>query len=362
LQTRKIRVHLQERSYDIEIGSNIRGELGRKLAGKIESNRGALVTDERVAELYQHGILTALSFVHPGFKVKTIVIPPGEKSKSLEQLQKLYEAFSEFGMDRMSPVIAFGGGVVGDLAGFAAATFLRGVPLIQVPTTLLADVDSSVGGKTGINIPQGKNLVGAFYQPRAVFIDTWVLRSLPRKELRCGIAEVIKYGMIKDENLFAYLEEKTQEILNCDEEVLGKIIERCCQIKAEVVEQDERESGLRSILNYGHTVGHALEGLSGFEGFSHGEAIAIGMNIACKVAVKRGITPKETLSRQRLLLEKFGLPVEAPALDTDALLSFLRRDKKARSGRLRFVLPKKIGEVVVQEVEEEEVRRALSKD
>ena len=248
-------------------------------------------------------------------------------------------------MERGSSIAALGGGVVGDMAGFAAATYLRGIPYIQVPTTLLAQVDSSVGGKTGINHPAGKNLIGAFYQPSLVYIDLKVLETLPRRELVAGLAEVVKYGVIADEGLFVYIEEEIEKILELSMDSLNHIVKRSCQIKAEIVEVDEREAGKRSILNYGHTLGHALEAITDFKTYRHGEAIAIGMVYAARLAHRMRLCDTSVVERQRNLLKKIGLPVSIPKVDIDRLLVTMQIDKKVQDRRIRFVLPEKIGHV-----------------
>jgi 3-dehydroquinate synthase len=273
----------------------------------------------------------------------------------------LYDSFFEHRLDRASPILAFGGGVVGDLAGFAAATFMRGLPYVQVPTTLLADVDSSVGGKVAVNHPAGKNMIGAFYQPKAVFIDMEYLKTLEVGELNAGMAEVVKYGMIRDERFFEFLEENWKDILDLEPGPLLHVIKRSVEIKAEVVSEDEKEQGLRAILNFGHTVGHAVEAAMGYARLRHGEAVSIGMVAAAVIAVHRDMFPKEDVSRLKELLTFLSLPTFSTDVTADAIQDFMQRDKKAIAGRLRFVLPERVGSVrIVDDVTMDEVLRALS--
>jgi 3-dehydroquinate synthase len=273
----------------------------------------------------------------------------------------LWEEMLDAGSDRKSVVIALGGGVVGDLAGFVAATFGRGLRFVQIPTTLLAQVDSSVGGKVGINLPGGKNMVGAFWQPRGVLIDVDVLKTLPDREYRAGLAEVVKYGVIQDADFFAYLEANVEQINHHDPAVLTHIVERCCRLKADVVEQDEREeTGLRSILNYGHTFCHAFEAATGYEKLLHGEGVAIGMMCAARLAARMGRVDDAFVARQRALLEALRLPLDVPDVDQEELIELMYHDKKVERGKLRFVLPTQMGHVeLVREVEIADFRAAL---
>jgi 3-dehydroquinate synthase len=281
-------------------------------------------------------------------------VPAGEPSKSPEEAVRLWREMLRAGADRQSVVVALGGGVVGDLAGFVAAGFARGVPLLQIPTTLLAQVDSSVGGKVGVNLPEAKNIVGAFWQPIGVLIDTEVLASVPDRHYRAGLAEVVKYGVILDADFFAYLEENVEALNRREPNVLIEVIARCCRLKADVVEQDEREeSGLRAVLNYGHTFGHALEAAAQYGTLLHGEAVSIGMLCASRLAERLGRIDAETTRRQHTLLEAVGLPVDVPALPSAELLGHMRHDKKADHGRLRFILPTRIGQVELVEVDDE---------
>lgn len=354
---RTVRVNLAERSYEIKIAAGLLKRLGKELISDLGQAEVALVTDSNVASLY---LKTAEeSLIEAGFAPGVAVVPAGEEQKSLKWVSKLYDQFFEMELERGSLVLALGGGMIGDLAGFAAATFMRGVPFVQVPTTLLAQVDSSVGGKVAVNHKYGKNMIGAFYQPRAVYIDPETLRSLPEEELRSGLAEVVKYGIILDAEFFGFLEENVAKILALDIDVILEIIGRCCRLKAQVVEEDEREAGLRAILNYGHTTAHALESLLEYKGIRHGQAVAVGMVVASEVAERMGLIEKEITRRQEHLLERLGLPIKMNA-KVDEVLSLTFHDKKVKGGRLRFVLPRRIGEVIISdEVSAEILREAL---
>ncbi|HEX3448770.1 MAG TPA: 3-dehydroquinate synthase, partial [Isosphaeraceae bacterium] len=275
------------------------------------------------------------------------VLPTGESTKSLEQASRLYDELVKINAERHTLIVALGGGVIGDLAGFVAATFARGLPLIMVPTTLLAQVDSSVGGKVGINHPDAKNIIGAFHQPAGVWIDIKSLSTLPTRELRCGLAEVVKYGVILDAEFFVTLEQIAEDILRREHGALERVILRCCQLKAEVVTQDEREeTGLRAMLNFGHTVGHAIEATAGYDGrYKHGEAVAVGMVAECRLAERLGWVKGNVTDPLVRLLERFGLPTRAPELDANHLIDAMSRDKKNRRGKIRFVLPRSLGKV-----------------
>jgi 3-dehydroquinate synthase len=306
-----------------------------------------LVTDSRVAKRYR-GLVESL-LARRGFPVSTTVVPAGEKSKSVSTLSRIWRDLARSGCDRSACVVALGGGVVGDLAGFAAASALRGIDFVQVPTTLLAMVDASVGGKTGINLPEGKNLVGAFHQPAAVVMDLAFLRTLPEREARAGWAEVIKTAAIRDARLFERLERDRERLLAREPGPLGEVIERCCRIKAEVVRRDERESGLRMILNFGHTLAHGLEAASRYGGLLHGEAVAIGMAFAAELGEALRKTQGGTARRLTALIEAFGLPVRAPDVPVERLLAAMGRDKKRGSKGLRWVLLSRIGSARVVE-------------
>jgi 3-dehydroquinate synthase len=354
-----LHVNLRERAYDIVIGSGTLAGVGTFSISRTRAKHAVVITDRNVEQRYAHPVAESLSAA--GCQVEVLVVSPGEASKSIAAASVLWEKLLELGADRKTLVVAAGGGVIGDLAGFIAATFARGLEFIQVPTTLLAQVDSSVGGKVGINLPTAKNMVGAFWQPRGVMIDIAVLDSLPDREYRAGLAEVVKYGVIMDVEFFEYLEQHIAGIDRRDHEVLTHIVARCCRLKADVVEQDEREeTGLRSILNYGHTFCHALEAASGYGELLHGEGVAIGMVCAARLAQSLGRIGAAVVQRQNDLISALGLPVSVPDVDHEQLLSLMNRDKKAEHGRLRFVLPSRIGHVeLVGDVEEATVRAAL---
>jgi 3-dehydroquinate synthase len=337
-----VRVDLGERSYDIAIGPGLRRGLGEVCRGVLSGRRIFLVADATVHGLYGREVQAGL--VAAGFEVVAAVVPAGEESKSSSQWAALHEQAASAALDRRCGVVALGGGVVGDLAGFMAATYLRGVEFIQVPTTLLAMVDSAVGGKTGINLPQGKNLVGSFYQPRHVICDTELLNSLSPREFAAGLAEVIKYGVIYDAPLFARLEQQVTTLAR-DEAALAAIVARSCAIKAEVVGQDERESGLRAILNFGHTLGHALEKVAGYGTFLHGEAVGVGMAFAARVSARVQGLPGDQVERVVALIRQAGLPVQAPGYAWSALRQAMEVDKKSSGGQPRFVLADRIGHV-----------------
>jgi 3-dehydroquinate synthase len=353
-----VTVSLGERSYVIDIGEGKLASVGETLRSLRAGGRVAVVTDTHVGPLYAAKVTDSLG--RAGFTHRTFTIPAGEESKSVRRLVELWNGFIESGMDRNSTVVAVGGGVVGDLAGFAAATFMRGIRLVQVPTTVVACVDSAVGGKTAVDLESGKNLVGAFHQPAAVLVDPAALRTLPPRELRAGLAEVIKYGVIMDERLFGDLEAGIERLLRSEPDFTGEVIRRCCELKAEVTAQDERDAGRRAILNYGHTVGHALEKVAGFGTLLHGEAVAAGMVAASRIAGKLRLVAGDVTSRQKVLLERTGLPVTLGQANSAAVIEAMRRDKKTTEGRLNLVLPTRIGQVlVVKDVAPETVAEVL---
>lgn len=337
-------VELAERSYQIHIGADIGSHLPGWVSRCLPQCRHAVMMfDAQVPRLAN---TVAETFTAAGLRVTHIEIPSGEQSKSLARLEELWEQMLAAHTDRGSVVVAVGGGVVGDLAGFAAASFARGLPLIQIPTTLLSQVDSSVGGKTGINLPGAKNIVGAFWQPSLVVIDTLSLTTLPRREFVSGLAEVVKYGMILLPDLFAYLESNATAILAQEPAAIAHIVAESCRAKADVVRQDERETtGLRAILNYGHTFAHALETVSGYGRLLHGEAVAIGMHMAARLAVQLGRIDGSLALRQQRLLELLELPTHYAAADPLELWQAMQHDKKVEHGRLRFILPDRLGHV-----------------
>jgi len=351
-----VEVALGERSYRILIGSDLLADAGRHIAAVLRPGRALVVTDDTVAGLYLEPVQRSLR--DAGFTVSAATVPPGETSKSHEQLLRVYDACYRASLERGSVIVALGGGVVGDLAGFAAASYLRGVACVQMPTTLLAQVDSSVGGKTGINLPGGKNLVGAFHQPALVLADVASLATLDDRQVATGMAEVVKHAMIRDAALFDRLEAVAATLRACDASTLEEIVARNCRIKAEVVADDEKESGLRAILNYGHTVGHAVEQVASYGAYTHGEAVALGMNAEADLARLRGHIGRDVHARQQALLTAFGLPAR---LTTPLAAAAMRHDKKVRAGRLRFVLPTGVGAVrIVDDVTDEELAGVLS--
>ncbi len=339
-------VELGERTYPILIGHEGFPALGKALAERTRFERILVVSDGRVNKLYSEPVVASLT--DAGFLVESLVIPEGETFKTLDTCMSIYTFLLANNFSRESVVVALGGGVVGDIAGFAAATYMRGVPYVQVPTTLLAMVDSSVGGKTGVNHPLGKNMIGAFHQPLLVFINITALDSLPPVEFRAGFAEVIKYGVIRDPALFEFCETQNESLFALDAVALQHVVKTSCAIKAAVVSADERESGLRAILNFGHTVGHVIETLTNYALFKHGEAVAIGMVAAGRIAQKMGRFPADQQQRLEALIERSGLPVRIPKrLETEDMLERMRKDKKVSRGQLRFVLPDAIGRVSV---------------
>lgn len=359
LPTANVRVSLGERSYDIEVGSGNLTAAAEFFLSRKHFSHAILITDDNVDPLYADPLGDRLT--DQDVHVNVMVIDPGETSKSIDVAAEMWEAILEQGADRQSVVIAVGGGVVGDLAGFVAATYARGLTFFQVPTTLLAQVDSSVGGKTGINLPTAKNMVGAFWQPAGVLIDVQTLSTLPEREYRAGLAEVVKYGVILDETFFAYLEQHADELSRREEKVLQHVVQQSCRLKADVVEADERETtGLRSILNYGHTFCHAIEAATGYGQLLHGEAVAIGMACAACLAERLHRVDAQFVDRQQALLTALELSTELPEVDPGELIHLMRRDKKAVGGHLRFVLPTRIGHVeLVDGIKADDVRAAL---
>lgn len=367
--SRHVAVSLGERSYEIVVGQNLLKSSGSTIQDWLHRRFGenahpsaCLITDANVlrhAEIVRHSLESA------GFRTTVLELTPGEQSKRLDVISSAWDRLIEFQADRRTVVVAVGGGVVGDAAGFVAASFARGVPFVQVPTTLLADVDSSVGGKVGINHPQAKNMIGAFHQPLGVLIDTASLETLPDREYRAGLAEVIKYGVILDASFFEFLERNVTE-LNCrDAAVVNYAIARSCELKAAVVEQDEYErSGLRAVLNYGHTFAHAFEALSGYGQLLHGEAVAIGMLCASRLAESLGHIEPQVTQRQLELMTSLQMLVKMPAttqISADAVLQRMQLDKKTLGGRLRFVLPVQLGQVkLMSGIPEQHVRDVLA--
>ncbi len=350
---REIQVGLGERAYPILIGDGLLSAVGDDLNRRAVAKRYAVVSDNYVAEIMGDLLLDSLQSA--GISSELITFPRGEGSKHLGTVADLASSLAQRNFDRKDCLIALGGGVTGDITGFVAATYMRGIPFVQIPTTLLAQVDSSVGGKTGVDIPEGKNLVGAFYQPRCVYIDSAALLTLPRKELLNGLAEVIKYGVIYDPDLFNLLSEKRQQILDLDLSVLEEVIEICCRIKARVVEADEKEDDMRRILNFGHTIGHAIEAASNYS-LAHGSAVAIGMVTVSEIAVRKSLFADDDAARLQGLIAAYGLPTTIPTgLDRNRIRKYLKTDKKAVGGRPVFVLPTTIGKVFMTDDVSEEL-------
>ena len=353
VESTTVRVELADRSYEIQIGSDNLSSIGELVAELGDVSHAIIITDSNVRDLYGETVLKSLS--QCDLQVDIMTVPAGESSKSVGILEELWKQMLSLGADRKSVVIALGGGVVGDLAGFVAASYGRGIRFVQIPTSLLATVDSSVGGKVGVNLPGAKNMVGAFWQPQAVLIDVAVLQSLPARDYQAGLAEVVKYGVIQDENFFSRLENNVGLILERDPEFMRDVIARCCELKAYVVENDERETtGLRAILNYGHTFCHAIEACTGYGTYMHGEAVAIGMLCASRLAEMLGRVTEDETQRQQNLLEQLHLPIALPDdLEREPMVEAMKRDKKTEHGKIRFILPTKIGHVeLVDNVDE----------
>ena len=353
-------VKTEQKEYPIYFGENLIQSFVGLIENKeifpkgISRSSLLLISDDNVFGLYGHALRDSLK--EAGYRVHGITLDSGEESKSMANLMRLYNEAISFGADRGTTVIALGGGVVGDIAGFFAATYMRGIRLIQVPTSLLAQVDSSVGGKTAVNLPQAKNIIGSFYQPDLVVCDCRTLKSLPKRELASGLAEVIKYGLIQDYDFFCWLKGRSKELLQARVEDMEYIAARCCAIKGDIVSLDERETGIRKLLNLGHTIGHALESLTGYQKYTHGEAVAVGMLQALKIALNRGLIRAEYLREYKELAESLELPLKLEGVSCDSLLEKLRLDKKAEGGKMVFILPTGIGKVgVFNDVMAEEI-------
>jgi 3-dehydroquinate synthase len=357
--SRLVSVSLDARSYSILIASGLLERSDQIFDEQRLSQHVIFISNQTVAPLYGETVCERLR--QRGYRVHLFALPDGEEHKSLASAQRVYDLLLNAGADRSSLIVGIGGGVVCDLTGFVAATYMRGIRFVLMPTTLLAQVDASVGGKVAVNHPQAKNLIGAFYQPSLVVIDPATLRTLPLRELRAGMAEVVKYGVVADADFFSFVESHLESVMALDAAAMGQVIERSCQLKADVVSQDEREeSGRREILNYGHTFGHAIETVFQYQTYLHGEAVAIGMVAAAHLAARLGRIGSDVAERQESLLRRMGLPVRLPAMEVEPLLAAMRRDKKVRQGRLRFVLPSRMGEVeTVENVDERDVIGAL---
>jgi 3-dehydroquinate synthase len=354
---RKVKVELGANSYEIYVGSGLLAQTGRWLRENGLSGKLVIITDPRARKLYGDALNQGLT--KDGFSVTTLLVPEGEEQKSLETAGRLYHELTNCYAERTTPILALGGGVIGDLTGFVAATYLRGVPLIQIPTTLLAQVDSSIGGKVAVDHGQLKNKIGAFYQPMLVISDIDTLKTLPSNELANGLAEVIKSAAIRDKKFFAFLETNLDRIKSLDESALEETVFQTAKIKAEVVAKDERDVGLRNILNYGHTIGHAIETISDFK-VEHGKAIAIGMLAAARISNKMSILDKNDLGRLKGIIEKAGLPTEMPDLEIEKIIQAMKHDKKVLRGKIRFVLLKSIGSAfITDEVDVSLVEKVL---
>jgi 3-dehydroquinate synthase len=355
-----LHVELGQRSYDIFIENCSLGLAGQVLSTLNQRKNLTIITNTTIAPLYLEALKISLH-AH-GFNTNEIILPDGEQFKTLDSMRAIYEQLLGFGLDRSSTLIALGGGVIGDMTGFAAATFMRGIPFVQIPTTLLAQVDSSVGGKTGVNLPGGKNMVGSFYQPVAVIVDPQVLGTLPARELRAGMAEVIKYGIINDSEFFSFLESNMSSILQLNAESISQVITQCCRIKADIISQDETEQGIRAHLNFGHTLGHAVETLTGYSKYLHGEAVAIGMQAAALLSQSLGFCSADDVKRIEALITDAGLPVTAPSFKAADCMHAMLKDKKKSGSTLNFVLVKQIGEVFLQPVLQDQLQRLLVSD
>lgn len=354
----RISVALTSRPYEIEVGADSLGRIGECLAPLLKGKKVGLITDPVVEPLY--GSRVRASLEGAGFSVAQVLVPSGEEHKSLQELERVQEELAGARIERSSTLIALGGGVIGDLTGFAAATFLRGIDVVQVPTTLLAQVDSSIGGKTGVNIRAGKNLVGAFHQPRFVLADVATLKSLPPRELHAGLAEVVKYGVIMAPDLFSLLEENAEAVLALDPEILARVVHQCADAKARVVVEDEKEGGLRAILNFGHTLGHAVEALTQYRSFLHGEAVAIGMVFAAHLSAQRHGFPPADKERIAALLKRFDLPITIPeALDRADLARAVETDKKRQADRVKFVCVEQMGKTKFELLSTAEIEESL---
>jgi 3-dehydroquinate synthase len=357
---KKVELALGTRSYQIHIGINNLSRLGPEMRKLGLRGKVLIVTNTKVEPLYAESLIDTLK--ETGFSVHKAVLPDGENYKNLDNVAFIYDCAFNAGLDRQSSIIALGGGVVGDMAGFAAATYMRGINFIQVPTTLLAQVDASIGGKVAVNHPQGKNMIGAFYQPRMVFMDIATLLTLSSGEIRSGFAEIIKYGVISNHSLYSYLEEHPF-LENIDNlEYWMDVVEKSCLIKAQVVSKDEREQGLRAILNFGHTIGHGLEAATSYQKYSHGEAVAIGMVGAACIAREMGLISSGEEERIKNLIGKTGLPVSYSDISWDDLWFYIQRDKKAQDGNINFILPTSIGSIILSPVDSELMRKVLEQE
>ncbi|WHZ22521.1 MAG: 3-dehydroquinate synthase [Nitrospira sp.] len=352
-----VHVELGTRSYAVVIRRNLLDDLGEELMRLRCTGKVGVVTDRNLAKRYLSRVRRVVKAA--GYTVVPIVLPPGERTKTLRSISTIMDALVNAKFERTSTLLALGGGVIGDVTGFAAAIYQRGIPFVQIPTSLVAQVDSSVGGKTGVDHPKGKNLIGAFNQPRTVLIDPATLETLPSRELVAGLAEVIKYGVIADETFFEYLERNITSLLKLEEEPVAHIVKRSCEIKAQVVSEDEREADRRRVLNFGHTIGHALESLGGYRGLIHGEAVAIGMVYEADLARHLGYCDADVVIRLRTLVKAAGLPHRLPHVTFNALWGAMQQDKKVAAGRIYCVLPERFGAVRIVPLEKNKTRAWL---
>ncbi len=356
---RQIEVPLDDRTYPIYVGAGMTASFAPSCRQHNIANRVVIVTDTNVGKLYLRPLEKNL--LHFKFQVSSIVLPPGERQKTLQRANQIFTKMLQDGVGRKSAVVALGGGVIGDLAGFVAAVYHRGVQFIQVPTTLLSQVDSSVGGKVAVNHPLGKNMIGAFYQPTFVWTDVECLKTLPEREIPCGLGEIIKYGVIWDAELFSFLEANLDRVLQLDQEVVMHAQARCCEIKSHIVAKDERETGLRTVLNFGHTVGHALEAAGNYRVLKHGEAVLLGMVAESFIARAMSMIDAETFERVEALIRRVPLKIDLSTLKLSVIMQAMSRDKKSLSGKKRFVLPARIGEVQdVENVEHSLIQSSLN--
>lgn len=356
----ELTVDLMGRSYPIHIGNGALRLLGTELK-RLKATSVLLVSNSTVGPLYEGAALRSIRAEMPDIPVSVVILPDGECFKDLHHIEKILAAAVDAGLDRKSFMVALGGGVIGDMTGFAASMWMRGIDFIQVPTTLLAQVDSSVGGKTGVNLPSGKNLIGAFHQPRSVIADISTLRTLPEREISAGIAEVIKYGLLGDAQFFEYLEEHMSELRALDEVVVSTVVAHCCEMKKEIVSQDEREAGVRATLNLGHTFGHAIERLTGYSTWLHGEAVAAGCVMAAMLSQELGYLDERDVERVRVLVAAAGLPVCISGLSIEAAKRAMVADKKSVAGVVRFILMEKIGKSFIAEAPIEKIESVMSR-
>ncbi len=352
-----LQVSLGSRSYPIYISVNSLDTIGQKLITTGLKERSTIISNPQILKLY--GDIVIKSLKEEGIDSNVITVKAGEEAKSLTEAAKIYDQLIAGKNDRFMPIIALGGGVIGDLSGFIASTYMRGVPYVQVPTTLLAQVDSSIGGKVAVNHPQAKNIIGSFYQPRFVLADMAVLHTLPEEEYLSGIAEVVKYAFISAQNFLEFLEDNIDGILARETSVLSEIVLRCCRIKSKIVEEDERDFGLRAVLNYGHTIGHSIEAISNYGSYRHGEAVAIGMMGAAIVSNIKGYADKSLIDKTKQLLDNLKLPSTINDLSLERIAEHIKLDKKVVEGKVRFVMLKKPGETIVENVDPETIMTAL---